>query len=199
MEFVNAMKERYTTKMYDPTLKVSKENIEKLKEVLRFSASSINSQPWHFTFVGDPTVKSELAEASFFNKDRINQASHVIVFSAINSAAYFENRMPDYLPEGAIGYYNAHLKDKGNDAVVAWMGHQVYLALGFLLSACAEMNIDSTPMEGIEPEKYQRILGETNFTPLFAVAIGYRDANDKNQPAIHPKSRLNEAEIISEI
>jgi nitroreductase/dihydropteridine reductase len=26
--------------------------------------------------------------------------------------------------------------------------------LGVLLSACADMGIDSTPMEGIEPEKY---------------------------------------------
>jgi nitroreductase/dihydropteridine reductase len=70
----------------------------------------------------------------------------------------------------------------------SWMSHQVYLALGVLLSACAQMEIDSTPMEGIEITKYDAILNNEKYTTLFAVAIGVRDENDFNQPKLKAKS-----------
>ena len=53
MSFINAMQERYTTKVYDETKKIDPKHIEELKESLRLSPSSINSQPWKFTFVSD--------------------------------------------------------------------------------------------------------------------------------------------------
>ena len=79
------------------------------------------------------------------------------------------------------------------------MSHQVYLSLGVLLSACAQMEIDSTPMEGIEIAKYDAILNNEKYTTLFAVAIGVRDDNDFNQPKLKPKSRLNFEEILDVI
>jgi nitroreductase/dihydropteridine reductase len=59
------------------------------------------------------------------------------------------------------------------------------------------MGIDSTSMEGIEPEKYTSILKLRDSKPLFAVAIGYREIEDGNQPTLTPKSRLPLEEIIS--
>ena len=41
-------KTRHTAKAYNPDKKISDENVEKIKELLRFSASSTNAQPWHF-------------------------------------------------------------------------------------------------------------------------------------------------------
>jgi len=63
------------------------------------------------------------------------------------------------------------------------------LALGIFLSACAEMGIDSTPMEGVEPENYDKILNQTDYATLAAVAIGHRGQEDSNQPSKKPKSR----------
>ena len=76
------------------------------------------------------------------------------------------------------------------------MAHQVYLSLGFFLAACASMDIDSTPMEGIDIDGYTKILDESGYKPLFAVAIGYRNPEDSNQPSITPKSRLNIDRVI---
>ena len=70
-----------------------------------------------------------------------------------------------------------------NEETRIWLSKQVYISLGFFLSACASLGIDSTPMEGIEPDAYMDILALKGYRPLFAVCIGYRDANDFNQPS----------------
>ncbi len=140
-----------------------------------------------------------MADASFFNAERIKDASHLIVFNTVNNKPFFENQINENLPEGAVGYYNTFLKEKPETEIVNWLSHQVYIALGVFLSACANMNIDSTPMEGIEPKKYAEILKLDNHTPLFAVAIGYRDENDSNQPTITAKQRLCFEDVIKSI
>jgi nitroreductase/dihydropteridine reductase len=91
------------------------------------------------------------------------------------------------------------MKNQSPEDIKIWMGKQVYIALGVFLSACAEMGIDSTPMEGIEPENYDNVLNQTDYTTLCAVAIGYRTKNDYNQPGLKPKSRIALEKIITTI
>jgi len=199
MSFLNVLQNRYTTKKYDASKNISDVEINELKEILQLSPSSINSQPWRFDFVSGAQVKSELADVSFFNKEKVLNASHLVVFSAIDSIAFFEKQIEENLPEGAVGYYNQFLKNKSEEEVKAWMSHQVYIALGVFLSACATMRIDSTPMEGILPESYASILKLENHLPLFAVAIGYRDSEDANQPEKIGKSRLDRNAVVFSI
>ena len=45
------MQKRYTTKKYNPEKKLDDAKLEELKKTLWLSLSSINSQPWKFTFV----------------------------------------------------------------------------------------------------------------------------------------------------
>ena len=158
MSFIEIAKNRYTTKLYDGKSKISEEDIEKLKEILRLSPSSINGQPWKFIFISDQETKSKLAEVSYSNKQRINDASHLIVFSVIDDISFFRTQISENLSLGAVQYFEEFVLSKGDDAARAWMGHQVYLSLGFFLSACASMGIDSTPMEGIMNDKYDEIL-----------------------------------------
>ena len=190
MDFLALAESRYTTKKYNPNEKISDEKIKQLTEVLRLSPSSINSQPWKFSMISDEKLKNELASVSYFNEPKIKDASHIVVFSAIDDVEKFEQQIKQNLPEGAVGYFNQFLKPKPEAEIKAWFGHQVYLSLGFFLSACAALGIDSTPMEGIKTEEYDKILKIDGYTTLFAVAIGYRAAEDVNQPSVKPKSRL---------
>lgn len=199
MRFLDLAKNRYTTKNYNPDRKISAEQIEELKEILQLSPSSINSQSWKFFFVGDEKKKGELANASYWNAQRINEASHLVVFTAIDDIAKFEQQIKENLPEGSVNYYNKFLKPQGETEVKSWLRHQVYLSLGFFLSACASMEIDSTPMEGIQNEEYDKILQLNGYKTLFAVAIGYRNPDDGNQPSLNPKSRLPLEQIIQSI
>ncbi|GAL77001.1 oxygen-insensitive NAD(P)H nitroreductase [Nonlabens ulvanivorans] len=61
------------------------------------------------------------------------------------------------------------------------------------------MGIDATPMEGLEPKNYDKILGQSDYATLVAVAIGYRDQDDFNQPSKNPKSRIALDQVIESI
>ncbi|MGM5631422.1 nitroreductase family protein [Apibacter raozihei] len=199
MDFLTLAQKRYSTKKYTKTKKLSEEQLNELKEILRLSPSSINSQPWNFIFIENDAVKASLAEASFFNENKIKDASHLVVFCAEDSISNFEEQIINHLPEGSQAYYNQFIKTRPEQEIKAWMQHQVYISLGYFLSACAAMGIDSTPMEGIDAVKYGEILNLKHLKPLFAVAIGYRDSEDSNQPSLHPKTRQEKDKIITVI
>lgn len=199
MSFLDLAKNRYTTKTYTPNEKIPEEKIEQLKEIIRLSPSSINSQPWNFYFVSDEKTKQELADASYWNAGRIKEASHLVVFTCIDDIENFEKQITENLPEGSVSYYTNFLKPLGETEVKSWLQHQVYLSLGFFLSACASMGIDSTPMEGVKNEEYDKILKLEGYKTLFAVAIGYRNPEDSNQPSVKPKSRLSFEQIIKSV
>lgn len=199
MDFLDIAQNRYTTKSYDPSRIIPAEKIEQLKEILRLSPSSINSQPWKFFVVADKHIKSQLAGVSYFNQPKINDASHLVVFSVIGSIEKFEEQIQQNLPEGAVNYYNGFVKTMPESDIKAWMRQQVYLSIGFFLAACASLGIDSTPMEGIKSEEYDKILQSGDYTSLVAVAIGYRNIEDTNQPAIKAKSRLESEKVIQSI
>lgn len=198
MNFLDKMKNRYTVKKYNPQGKISEEQIAVLKEILNLSPSSINSQPWNFIFVNDPELKKQLADKSYFNKEKILDSSHLIVFQALKNPEDFEKQIEGVLPEGSVAYYKNFVKPKGETEIKSWLKHQVYLSLGVLLSACAAMEIDSTPMEGIQPEEYDAILNNEKYETLFAVTIGERDEADSNQPKFNPKTRLKAEKVILE-
>lgn len=198
MNFLEQMKNRYTVKKYNPQGKVTEQQVAELKQILNLSPSSINSQPWNFIFVNDPELKQQLGDKSYFNKEKVLESNYIIVFQVIKNIENFEKQIEENLPEGAVNYYRTMVKPKGEEAVKSWLRHQVYLSLGVLLSACAAMGIDSTPMEGIEPDGYDAVLNNEKYETLFAVAIGERDETDANQPKFNPKNRLNAEKVIVE-
>jgi nitroreductase len=69
-----------------------------------------------------------------------------------------------------------------------WTAKQTYLVLGNLLNAAAELNIDSTPMEGFNPVQFNEILGldKLNLNTALVVPVGYRHEEDDTQ---HLKSK----------
>ncbi len=196
MSFLSIAQNRYTTKKYDASKKLSDTQVEQLKEILRLSPSSINSQPWKFAFISDPDLKGKFAEVSFFNKPKIENASQLVVFYAIQDIPMFEAHIQKNLPEGSVAYYNNFLKGLPEHKLKSWFEHQVYLSLGYFLAACAAMDIDATPMEGIDIAAYEQLLPVEGYKPLFGVAIGYRDATDANQPVLKPKFRFDKEHVL---
>lgn len=197
MDFLQLAQNRYTTKLYS-SKRVSDEDIAKLKEILRLTPSSINSQPWQFVFISDEPTKEAFAKVSFINEERIRQASHLVVFMANSALPSFEEKLAKASTEAGVGFYHKVQKPKGDVSLYAWMNNQVYISLGFFLSACASMGIDSTPMEGIINTEYDKLLNEPQYTTFFAVAIGYRDPEDSNQLHLHPKSRLPLEDVVKD-
>ncbi|MGB8808325.1 MAG: nitroreductase family protein, partial [Acinetobacter calcoaceticus] len=84
MDLLNSVKSRYTTKAYDSEKKIPQEKINKLLEILRFSPSSVNIQPWHFFVADNLAAKERIAKALTgkyaYNGPKVLESSHTLVF-----------------------------------------------------------------------------------------------------------------------
>ena len=62
-----------------------------------------------------------------------------------------------------------------------WAARQAYIALGQFMAAAALLGLDTCPMEGLDPKKYDEILGleATPFRTVVACPVGYRAEADK--------------------
>ena len=81
-----------------------------------------------------------------------------------------------------------------------WMEKRVYLSLGAFLLGVAAPGIDATPMEGVDLKMLDQEIGlrERGCSSLFVVPLGYHDPKDDYNAGL-PKSRLPEAEILTEL
>ena len=196
MDIIKLLQSRYTTKVYDPSFRLSEEQLATIKEVLRLSPSSINSQPWAFELIEDETLKSVLAEESRSNLERVKQASLLIVFYTYRDVETFIKERIDIQEALVQTYFHNYVASQGREAIQAWQTHQVYIALGVLLTSLASMGLDSTPMEGINIDKYDEILGREKYRPVLAVLVGRHAEDDFNHPSRKNKQRRDDV-IVS--
>ncbi|WP_318344186.1 NAD(P)H-dependent oxidoreductase [Flagellimonas baculiformis] len=198
---------RYATKKFDATKKVSDQDLETLLEATRLSASSYGLQPYHIFVISDQETKEKLRPASW-GQSQITDASHIIVFA--NAKDFGEELVDDFIentsstrniPAENLKGYSDFMKSKlvslPLDAKDTWTAKQAYIAFGNLMQAAAELKIDTCPMEGFEPEKYNEILGleEKNLNAAVVLAIGYRSEKDATQHL--PKVRKSKEELFT--
>lgn len=204
MNYIENLKWRYATKKFDSSKKVSPENLDKLKEAIQLSASSYGLQLYKVIIIENTLLKEKLKPVSW-GQDQITDSSHLIVFC--NYTNVKDKHVDDYLNLTAkaqnmevknLSGYGDFMKGKINEMTKSeafnYTARQTYLALGNLLSACAELKIDSCPMEGFEPEKYNDILGlsEQGLNAAVIVAIGYRSNEDHTQNRPKVRKQFNE-------
>jgi len=188
---------RYSVKKFDSSKKIPQEKIENLKEILRLAPSSINIQPWKFTFVQNAEIKAQLAAVSMHNEEKVNQADLLVVFSVVDDLEAFQKVVDsDVLSQRHRDWYNSMRKSKPEADLKIWMAKQVYIALGVGLNASIALGLDSTPMEGIETDKYAAILNMTTYKPVLAMAVGYAAADDYNRLEVVPKLRRPLEDVI---
>ena len=196
MDILKLLQSRYTTKVYDPSFRLSEEQLATIKEVLRLSPSSINSQPWAFELIEDEALKSVLGEKSRSNLERVKQASLLIVFYTYRDVETFIKERIDTQEPPVQSYFHTYIASQGREAIQAWQTHQVYIALGVLLTSLASMGLDSTPMEGINIDKYDEILGREKYRPVLAVLVGRHAEDDFNHPSRKNKQRRNDVIVL---
>lgn len=198
---------RYAVKKFDPTKKITKETWAALERSLVLSASSYGLQPWKFIVVETPAVREELMPVSW-NQRQIVDASHLVVFARrtdlgpddagrLARATAAARGVPEASLEafkGMLTNFLSQPKEKFN--YDSWAERQVYLALGTLLTSAAMLGVDACPMEGLDPAKYDEILGlkEKGCATLCVATLGYRAADDKYASAA--KVRYADSEVI---
>jgi nitroreductase len=203
-----ALNWRYAVKKYDTSRKIDSGTWDALEEALTLTPSGFGLQPWKFLVVDDPAVRLRLREASY-GQPQITEAAKLVVFAS--RLGYSEADADRFIArvaevrkqplEALAGLRGAVLSVAArpeSDRDI-WASRQTYIALGNFLTAAATLGVDASPMEGLEPARYDEILGlkEKGYHTLAVAAAGYRSAEDKY--AALKKVRFERAEVVEHV
>jgi nitroreductase len=201
---------RYATKKFDATKKIPPADWDALEKALVLTPSSYGLQPWRFVVVTNPAVKAKLVEASWDQRQPADCSHHVAFAIRKGLSAADIDRYVQRLVEvrgGTLesfsGYRDRMVESQqeatADGSIDHWCARQVYIALGNFMTSAALLGIDTCPMEGIEPEKYDAILGlgTKGYSTVVACAAGYRSEDDRY--ARSPKVRFRLEDIIEKI
>lgn len=218
-DITDVAKARYTAKAFDSTRRIPDADMDRVRDLLRYSPSSTNIQPWYFVIAGTEEGKARIAKAAErlypFNVPSILNASHVVVFASRLEAdkghlervldkedrdGRFDTDKDTFKAQMHAGrgmFVNLHKQDHKD--VQHWMDKQVYLNLGQFLLGVAAMGIDATPMEGIETKVLDEEFGlrQKGYSSLVVVPLGYADRQSDYNRTL-PKSRLSHEDILTE-
>lgn len=215
MNLQKVMQQRYATKAFDPTQRIDEATFAQIKALLRFSPSSVNSQPWHFIIADHLEARRRITQgtqgAFKANEAKILNASHCIVFCAKTNIddAYLTHLLE--LEDQAGRFLSLEQKQTGQQVRAMfvnqhrfdlkdaqhWMEKQVYLNLGGVLLGAGSLGVDAVPIEGFDAQSLDQefALREQGYTAVAILALGKREAEDHN--ATLPKSRRPEEEIFT--
>ncbi|MGG3888023.1 NAD(P)H-dependent oxidoreductase [Metabacillus fastidiosus] len=211
-EIIDAFQFRHATKEFDSSEKISEEDFQFILETGRLSPSSVGYEPWKFLVIQNQEIREKIRKVSFGGQGQLPTASHFVILLARKSARYDSEYVQNLLrnvkniPEDIIQQMNVAYKSfqetdlnlfENDRALFDWASKQTYIALGNMLTAAAQIGIDSCPMEGFNYEKVSQILEDEGLldTDTFGVSVmatfGYRSQEPK-----HFKTRQSIEEIV---
>ncbi|MFT5436321.1 MAG: nitroreductase/dihydropteridine reductase [Ulvibacter sp.] len=187
---IEKLKWRYATKKFDASKKLSEAKLNILIESFNLTATSYGLQPIKMVVIGNADVKQKLVPITM-NQEQVNNASHVLVictetemdaefikdnFKLVEETRKTARAILDPFETFIVAEFSA----KSKTSIDTWMAKQAYLALGNLLTVCALEDIDSCPIEGFEPEKYDELLklNDLGLKSVLVLAVGYRAEDD---------------------
>ncbi|EPL9569727.1 oxygen-insensitive NAD(P)H nitroreductase [Providencia rettgeri] len=217
MPIIDVAMKRYAAKSFDSTKTIPEDVFAKIKQLLRFSPSSVNIQSWHFIVARSEEAKQRMAKSTetdyAFNTPKILDASCVVLFCAkTNVDTAYTNKILEQealdgryaleehkaMMAGARDFFVNYHEDVLKD-LPQWLKNQTFINLGNFLLGVAALGLDAVPMEGMDFAILDNefSLTEQGLEPIAMVALGYRTEDDFN--AGLTKSRLPEDAIITEI
>lgn len=163
MTFLSQLNWRYATKKFDPTKKVPDDVLSQILEAIRLTPTSFGLQAYHFFVITNQEIKDKI-QAVAWNQPQIGTSSHLLVLCARNDLENVKNEFFEGLSGGnpevrtQLAGFEQIVTGFLPNASPEWTKKQVYIAQGFALVACAELAVDSCPMEGFDPAGVSQIL-----------------------------------------
>lgn len=177
---------RYAAKKMDPSKSVPEDKLAIILESIRLSASSSGLQPYQVLVITDPQIKAQIRPVSW-GQSQVTDCSHLLVFAAwdhysaerINMMFDLVNEQRGLKNEGWEAYRQQLLNfypKRTPEENFQHAARQAYIGLGSALIAAAAEGVDSTPMEGFEPEKVDAILDlpALGLRSVLLLPLGYR-------------------------
>ncbi len=181
MEFKDIVKNRHSVRQYQAEA-VPEETIDELLEMISYSVSAINLQPWKIKVVADQETKDELLPVTF-SQPQVAACSHLLVLCAdVDYPALIAKLdgalaaagVPDEMRQGMVGFATDISNDMSPDQRLKWSREQVHIALGNALNGAYALGLGACPMTAFQPAEYKRILGlPDTIVPTVLVSLGY--------------------------
>lgn len=190
MNSIENLEWRYAVKKFDKNKYLSDSQINTLKEAFNLTATSYGLQPIKLVVVKNKDIQQQLVQHSW-NQPQVAQASHVLIICI--SKEYTVKEIDDYFslvknirntPDEILSPFKEMLTNsiasKTQEELNIWNKNQAYIALGNLMTVAANERIDSCPMEGFIPEKYDEILKLDTYglTSVLVLPVGFRAEDD---------------------
>eukprot|EP01090_Pellita_catalonica_P016947 TRINITY_DN5011_c0_g1_i1.p2 TRINITY_DN5011_c0_g1~~TRINITY_DN5011_c0_g1_i1.p2 ORF type:complete len:211 (+),score=47.98 TRINITY_DN5011_c0_g1_i1:104-736(+) len=190
MNSIENLQWRYAVKKFDEHKFLSEEQINILKEAFNLTATSYGLQPVKMVVVKNKDLQLQLVAHSW-NQHQVAQASHLLVLctpkelTTKDVESYFKlvkdiRNTPDEILNPFKEFLTNDIENKSPEVLFHWMKNQAYIALGNLMTVAANEKIDSCPMEGFVPEKYDEILelDKYNLQSVLVLPVGFRAEDD---------------------
>lgn len=209
MNSIESLQWRYAVKKFDENKSLSESQITTLKEAFNLTATSYGLQPIKMVVIKNKEIQQQLVEHSW-NQQQVVQASHLLVicipktYTEKEVESYFDlvkaiRNTPDEILNPFKKMLTGTIASKTQEELSSWTKNQAYIALGNLMTVAANEKIDSCPMEGFVPEKYDEVLGldKHNLTSVLVLPVGFRAEDDYMKDL--KKVRRKTEEVIIEM
>ncbi len=193
-EILEALNFRHACKEFDPSKKISEDELNIILESARLSPSSMGIEPCKFLIIENEELKKELASVSWGGQKQVPSCSHlVIALSRTSNQIKYNSDFINYLlkdvhhmPEEVSEKYKEIMKGfeesklKTEEDLLDYSTKQTYIACANLMTIAAFEKIDSCPIGGFDLDAVNKILVKRNlldeekFYVTLMVALGYR-------------------------
>ena len=207
MDILNSLEWRYATKKFDPSKKLSNQQIETLKKAFSLTATSFGLQPLKLIVIQNKELQEKFVAHSYYQR-QVADASHLLVLCIENNTttddinAYFDleiktrgtsEEVVSTFRDQLIGMY----KNKSIEDIQLSAKYQAYISLGNLMTVCAVEKIDACPMEGFIPEKVDELLNlkDLNLKSVLLLPVGFRAEDDVMNGLKKVRKSLNETVV----
>lgn len=176
------MKERKSVRIYDPSFKIPKEEIEELLTMATSAPSSSNLQAWNFMVIQDQEVKKELRTIAN-NQAQVEESSAVI--AVLGNIDAYKNVEKIYTQNVEEGHMDESIKERTiantykvypNAPVEVRMNIAAYdagLVSMQLMLLAKERGYDTIPMGGFDKAKFAEHFSlPEHLFPIVLIAIG---------------------------
>ena len=194
MQLQDAIRQRRSTKSYDPDRAVDDATLRELFELVLRTPSSFNLQHWRFVVVRDAERRQELMAASW-GQPHVGQAPVDVIVCAKLAAHEDARAGNSHAPEEVLakllpmidGIYANNPQLQRDEAVRSGA-----LAAMTLMLVAESMGMRTCPMIGFDPKKVSAIVGLDEGTfPVMLVTLGY-----PGEGGIFPTSRFPMADVV---
>ncbi|KIL51446.1 NAD(P)H nitroreductase [Jeotgalibacillus alimentarius] len=183
-DFKEIITGRRSIREYDPSVKISKEEMTEILTEATLAPSSVNLQPWRFLVIDSAEGKETLKPLAKFNQRQVETSSAVIaVFVDMNSLAYIEDIYDTAVERGLMP---AEVRDRqvpGIKGMLSAVPEQQMKEMNLIDAGLVSMQLmlaarahgyDTNPIGGYEKDQIAEAYGmdKERYQPVMLISIG---------------------------